>query len=1324
MRSIVLTGLSIVVCAVTNWPSTTLAQTRPEICTIQGIPAPYDISGRHNFGVDTTTNNPILIESCDELEKFRTIPLQSGIDVVVHPKSELNLALVSAFAGDEEATFTYDATLTLRSASNGSCRERCTPQGQDTVIWRDNVVTEYRGQVTTVFRFSSAFGGWIQAFPENHLTAVSSTPNLCDTYRKILLRNEFFWGCQWNLADSFQVQDPNPSCQTDLAFLDSVNPAMCPASTSVPQFSRVEPVPTAQQVNFPIYPGKQLDLEAPPGTIKGTVDTNADLLTLSGVKVEEAKILLIPQRGPIRDQGVGESDEDFASYVQSQLQRFDAIEFALSTNNLGEFEFENVPAFFQAGISSARVYRPLYYTLEVTNAESAELNLPEDGTFSPIYFTNATRHNVRASLDSPPQVDLLVNPLDAIGNKLKLIAALTEIGPTHYLETEFEVADYLQEVTNNPTPERLEGVERAILAERMALDAAKFADQQIGVMLEGIAALASDLIDELPDGNKKFAEARAKYQNIQENLILEGRGFGIGALSDQARQQLLDQMKELVENNPDVSQATITKVIKALAKLVYPIIKDALILVQVDKETAADIADYVKTAVDTVFNVVITQGVGGGAKPIAKFVINEVVTSQRANLVDSVLPFSFTALTKDRLTASLNLMQSWDQADRSKFLQDRQQFNREFILMGTDVLVVSNGITAFSSEISGALGSGVIDLIGFLGPVGKTTATVSKAFKYLSNAITIAVPFTTTYGVLAGPDVLLPVVYVTPFGVPGYFTIQLGRLSRGIKAAYDVDSLPDSKRLYAPQPISADKILAIGEARKSVQNELSQAQSELESVLTPLTAALANNDLPLSIALTSGTQDPSLLTTFHQFRLALQNVILARHGDIAPQDSALNAFNQLTEADGALLVNYQSVVLELEALFTDVLLANIENETDLIYLVEREHVLGLLESFENDVGEISADASIVLGQATAAEPLPAVVVNNISIVSGGEDGRFIQNSNQEFILSAVVKNLGGSSINDLSALLTVTSIDDTITIQSAQEQLVGGGVLAPNDGVTGSGADETSIQWAFSYSGEPTLPQRIALSVDLLQNSGPPIDFRPFGDAEILRPEIALVDADLDGMSDVWEAENSLDINVDDADDDADLDGLDNEGEYDFGTNPRLDDTDGDSLLDGEETIAGADGYITDPLDPDSDGDGVNDGADGQPLDASTTAPPGVNETPGEPIVKLAQNSVALTIDGEFAAIGVTNAGTGILNWTAVSDNEAIAVVSPAAPEVRSGAGAVYIRPAPSIIAAGLGPISATVSVIDVSGSENDFEQIVVTFNPVVDRIFVDGFQP
>ncbi len=113
---------------------------------------------------------------------------------------------------------------------------------------------------------------------------------------------------------------------------------------------------------------------------------------------------------------------------------------------------------------------------------------------------------------------------------------------------------------------------------------------------------------------------------------------------------------------------------------------------------------------------------------------------------------------------------------------------------------------------------------------------------------------------------------------------------------------------------------------------------------------------------------------------------------------------------------------------------------------------------------------------------------------------------------------------------------------------------------------------------------------------------------------------------------------------DSDSDGLSNGNEWHLGTDPFNPDTNGDGVADGAAAASGRDpldldmdddgitnaqeiALGTDPLQADTDGDSVNDGADCFPLDATrTTCPPPVPGDITPPTLTLEEPTNAVLI--------------------------------------------------------------------------------------------------
>jgi hypothetical protein len=117
----------------------------------------------------------------------------------------------------------------------------------------------------------------------------------------------------------------------------------------------------------------------------------------------------------------------------------------------------------------------------------------------------------------------------------------------------------------------------------------------------------------------------------------------------------------------------------------------------------------------------------------------------------------------------------------------------------------------------------------------------------------------------------------------------------------------------------------------------------------------------------------------------------------------------------------------------------------------------------------------------------------------------------------------------------------------------------------------------------------------------------------------------------------TLTVVVDDSLVDSDADGLTDVAEAAAGTDPLDADTDDDGILDGEEVVLGDDGFITNPLAWDSDGDGLSDGQEtGVTVAPSPDTDPAVFVPDADPTPTT--NPVNADTDGDGVADGVEDA--------------------------------------------------------------------------------------
>jgi len=136
------------------------------------------------------------------------------------------------------------------------------------------------------------------------------------------------------------------------------------------------------------------------------------------------------------------------------------------------------------------------------------------------------------------------------------------------------------------------------------------------------------------------------------------------------------------------------------------------------------------------------------------------------------------------------------------------------------------------------------------------------------------------------------------------------------------------------------------------------------------------------------------------------------------------------------------------------------------------------------------------------------------------------------------------------------------------------------DWLNPSGGTNTSVTVQFPRGDVPD-----ELNGTLSSNSGKSVPVKA----------IVSEDTDGDGMPDVWEMENELDMNINDARGDFDEDELTNLEEYRLGTRPNSKDSDGDVLLDRYEVdnfsldpMQGFHPLIATDVNADHDGDGIS----------------------------------------------------------------------------------------------------------------------------------------
>lgn len=1044
--------------------------------------------------------------------------------------------------------------------------------------------------------------------------------------------------------------------------------------------------------------------DLPKGKINGQLLSDAALaLPPGGPEVSKADVRITRQTGFIRPQQSGESLTDYRARVHSMNTPGVFMHKEVSPDEGGLFEFPNVPVFAAAELAGKHLVREALYTISATNASTIEYDPPDSTTEVTTLFTSGLLTNISPALVATVVHDISLTPLDGLGIKTELAESLAKSSPNNYQAIETGaggVTDFLTMLAGDPdlqTPERKEGLKRAIWAERGYRDAYIFADDLMTAMLDGLADLSTNLLKEF--FNKTGTSAAVANE---EKLIKQVGSKNVSKLSANwqefasANPEIVKQnMQDLAAVSGRVQMRYMLGLIKKLISGVIKGISELLIRDGYDSEQVTQVATYLDATIETSLDLLITEG-AGTVESAAKIVTKVIVKSLHDDLLDDDAPYSYGGMTKAQLDKSRQEMQSWSVVDASAYEADRTEVVRLISIMNNRSSGILEAVAwaKFRAEVGATFESA--GEIFKTTPAGRIAWIAGKALKFVSNGISISKP-------LVGLFILTQDVEdITQAAFPG-------------TASASTASTTETSQMKEINPVITSENSTLPAQQDSVAPVLNaiaaspSLSSDLPAALSLVQGHLSNDLIVSALDAAAGGSANSVLKQSAQWEQDMMIFLDQANHLKTPSQDDLDNLTTIMLHFGELSGEVTTFQLSLREFFTQVLLERYSGPADPLYVAERSYLTRSVTQLNERLQALDTRVNDFIAGNAASEFDPVISIGSITLVSDTTGSAFISKSPETFTLTAHVRNLSEISMGDLSAALTVKSSQDAVQV-TASEVNVAAGTLAAADGVTGSGADEADVSWTLEFTGSLSQREQSSLLITLLESGAEPVAFSAATQMAFLSLDYALIDQDLDGMPDDFERANGLEVYRDDSQDDLDSDSALNIEEYLAGTAANNDDSDGDGLSDGEELSAGVDGYLTNPLEADSDDDGVTDSLDGSPLDPLTSSSSG---PPPEPAVAVDMTTVSLTADMPVATVQVSNSGSGDLHWSAASANLAIVSTAPDVTTLRNGVGELLITTPPDYDYASSSGITTIVRVWDVFGADKDFKDILVKIGDV-----------
>lgn len=1014
------------------------------------------------------------------------------------------------------------------------------------------------------------------------------------------------------------------------------------------------------------------------GGIRGKLSSSQPTVTDDERAVHRARVTIFEQTdGRVRSRRDGEPESDYDDFLASQ-PRTQVATLGVQADEKGEFSTPITLPMLKAD-PEAGALAERHYMIEVRDAETDEFVLEGGGVnrnlTETLPFASRLVPNVTIPNAGPDpwvrRVDVVLDPLVALGAKQRLVRTLRRLCPNNYRPIEDEVEFHLGRIESGAIPhtsEVEEGLLRAVWAERVVQGGAQLAEHEIRLSMTGLKNLLTDVAGEVLDktaSSQSLKEAEARLEALEKATPAQSVFNLNSRLSDGAK-------RRLTSDESLVLLSEVIGMVRGTVDFFKPVVEFALVKAGLGPARAAQIADLWATATKSVLATLQDDGLaafGRGVRGLGflvEILVEQLTETLREQFYDAVGFPSYGDQTRSALEFSSQRMRSWDVYDRSLYLKDRDRVTTILNAMNAES-TAAIAVGEAGLELAKGFGE-TADAFGVLGTVAKVAKgleKVSKAGKYASNIAVFAAPLAEALG-----------------RVPGY-------VEEGVYAAFGASPPPArAARSAGRAPRSGGACAAANASATALLARLSAVEADLAATRLSEAAEAMFGD-----AETGGFE---LRQSWRRDVRRCTAAVMARLGSDADAGNALSPHLQaVRDAEWDELGASAACAQGLAEFLFRAGTGQFASTTEPTFLAERlaaSASIRRLSRAVEDTDRALAGMQAALDVAPAPDPavqVPLLVVEPVSVTSSPGGPPRITALPQSFEVKVTVFNPG-----PVDAPATPLSLD----LAGATE---GAAIAGETVRVTPAlpACTSATLVWILNFSPTFQAPA-LACRVDAAPGADPPATV--WGTTLLVRTDPGLIDADADGIPDSLESSLGLNPSVNDAEADLDGDGLSNRAEYDDGTSPKLADTDADGVSDREEVESGADGFRTDPLVADTDADGTPDGADGAPLDGSTTTP-----APAalRPRLQVTPTRLVLSTARRQAAVQVSNAGGGRLRWLAAADDPRI-VILPVDSTTAHPPGPLAISIAPDFTLPAGTPIETNVRLVD---SANPDQRAIVT---------------